>query len=104
FHAGDGDDDAGFLQGGEVVEEAVEAGDADVVDEGGFVAHHLGGDGGFAGDGEIGGAGGDDDDAAVAGLLGVGAVEIDGAGEGVVLEVADAFFGGAEMLGRGAGA
>ncbi len=67
FHAGDDDDDAG---GGEAVvlgEQAVEAGDADVVQPVDRVAHDLGGDRGLLGDRQVGGAGGGDEDRAPAG-------------------------------------
>ena len=97
FHAGDGDDDVGFAEGFEVGDEAVEAGDAGIVDGEGLVAHEVGGEAGFLGDGEVAGAGGDDGDARRA--RGVGeAVEIDGVGEFVVVEGGDEAAGGAELF------
>lgn len=45
----------------------MDASDADIEHAADVVAHHLGGDGGFLGDGEVGGAGAEDEDAVVFG-------------------------------------
>ncbi len=64
FHAGDDDDDAGRPEAIVLAQQAMEAGDADVEEPIDRVAHHLGGDGGFLGDGQVRRAGGGDEDGA----------------------------------------
>ena len=64
FHAGDGDDGGGFAEGIEMGEDAVDAGNPDVGDLDEGVAEKLEGEGGLVGDGEVGGAGGDDGEVA----------------------------------------
>ncbi len=64
FHAGDDDQDAGFLEIGQVMNEAVETGYADIEDAADVGAHFFGDDGGFLGHGNIGGAGAEDGDEA----------------------------------------
>jgi len=79
-----------------VGEEAVDAGDSDIVEMLDAVAHEFGGDDGFFGDGDVAGAGGDNRDHALAVELAV-AVEGDGSGFGAVGEIlfeAGAVWGG----------
>ena len=69
FHAGDADDYAGFGEFLAMVQEAVDAGDAYVVEAGHAIAHKLGGEDGFFGYGNVAGAGGNYGDGAFAGDL-----------------------------------
>ena len=64
FHAGADDDGVGLGELGADGEEAVDSGDAYVVEAGDLGVEELGGDGGFFGDGEVAGSGADDTDAA----------------------------------------
>lgn len=59
FHSGYGYHYAGALEGGELNQQSVEAGDADVEYALYLAAHDFGGYHGFAGDGQVGGAGAD---------------------------------------------
>ena len=58
LHAGHDDDDPRGGEAGMLGQEPVEAGDADVVEPVDGVAHRLGTDGRFLGDGQVGGPGG----------------------------------------------
>ena len=84
FHAGDDDDDAGGAEPIVLAQQAVKSGDADVVEPVDRVAHHLGGDGGFLGDGQVRRAGRRDEDGAAPGGHLVHAAG-DGAGHLVIL-------------------
>src|SRR5690606_8649873 len=64
FHSGDHDDDIRALDRFEPVQQAVNAGNADVGDAFDAVAHDLGGDGRLFHDREVAGAGADDGDGA----------------------------------------
>ncbi len=71
-------------------QQAVDAGDADVVEMLDAIAHEAGGEQGFFGDGNIAGAGGDHRDGAFAGDFFV-AFDGDGAGERMELHFAAIF-------------
>jgi hypothetical protein len=64
FHAGADDDGVGLGELGADGEEAMNAGDAYVIEAGDGAAEELGGDGGLFGDGEVAGAGAEDGDVA----------------------------------------
>ncbi len=66
FHPGDHDDDARSLETGLFRQQAMEAGDADVVQPVDRVAHQLGGDGRLFGDREVRRSGARDQHRAVA--------------------------------------
>ncbi len=99
FHAGDDDQDAGFLEIGKVMDEAVQAGDADIEDAADAGAHFLGDDGGFLGHGDIGGAGAEDGDEAGGGGGGAD-IERDNPG-GLVIDGFREGFADDFILGRG---
>ncbi len=80
FHAGANNDDARPGQGFAVGQQAMNAGDSDVVKMFDFVAHEFGGDDGFFGDRDVAGSGGDHGDDALAVLHGI-ALQNDGARE-----------------------
>ena len=48
-----------------MIEEAVNAGDANVVEVLGAITHHSGGEQGFFGDGDVAGASGNDEDSSL---------------------------------------
>ena len=60
FHPCDGDDGGGLAEGVEMGEDAVDSSDANIGDLDKGVPEKLKGESGFVGDGEVGGAGGDD--------------------------------------------
>lgn len=66
FHAGAADDNAGGPEFFALFEEAMEAGDADIGYGDDIVTHKFGGEAGFFGNREVGGAGADDEDLALA--------------------------------------
>ena len=68
FHSGNDDEDVGPAQDGELAQNSLQAGDADVVDFLNAISHEVGGEGGFFGDGNVAGAGAGDDDSS--GLFG----------------------------------
>lgn len=85
FHACNGDDGGGVAQGAEVGEEAMNAGDTYVGDLHELMSEKLQGEGGFVGDGEVGGAGGDNGDVVTGGVVvGGGESEAEAAGGGAV--------------------
>ncbi len=67
LHPGDDDDDAGGVEAGTLAEQAVDAGHADVVQAVDVVAHQLSRAGRLLGDRQVGRAGRDDQNAALAG-------------------------------------
>jgi hypothetical protein len=89
------------VEGGEVVEQAVDTGDTDVVDALDFGAHELGSDGGLLCDGQVGGAAAEHGDAGSASLA--AAVDSDGAGGLVVGGVREGGAHGLVRFERGAG-
>src|SRR6185312_3510125 len=95
-------DHTGLLQAFAVVHQAMDTGDADVVDGIDFVAHDFGGDLRFFGDENIAGAGADDGDASFAGY-GAVAPEADRAGDGKMLAFRKGFEYNARGFRRGSG-
>src|SRR3990172_1898195 len=85
LHARDDDEHVRGEELGQVVEEAVDAGDTDVADHGRLAAEQAGGERRLLGDGQVGGAGANDADAGQQGLR--RPVDNRDAGEGVVLGV-----------------
>ena len=84
FHASADDDDPRLGQRGAMSKQAVNAGNADVVQVLNFVAHHFGGGYRLFCDGDVAGAGGDygDDSLAIAFAI---PFQGDGSGEGAIL-------------------
>ena len=62
FHAGDSDDGGRFAEGVEMGENAVDASHPNVGDLDAGVSEELESEGGFVGNGKVGGSGGDDGD------------------------------------------
>jgi len=106
FHSGNANDDASL---GELafamLEQAMNAGDTDVVELVDAIAHHARGEQSFFGDGNVAGASGDDKDQAFAGDF-AAALDGDDAREGMKLRGARGFsigfFHGGEDFGVGA--
>lgn len=103
FHAGGDDEAVGASEGVEASEESVEAGDADVGEEPDVAVPGLGGDAGFLGDGEVAGAGGDDDDVAERGAGVNRGRDAEGSAEGVVLALGELALEELGGVGREAG-
>ena len=83
-------------------EEAVDAGDSDVVEVLDAVAHEFGGDDGFFGDGDVAGAGRDDEDGAFAlAFLGGRAIAMEGDATGKRAVFEKVGVGGVLALGEG---
>ena len=80
FHAGADDDNAGAGQSLAIGQQAVNAGDADVVEMLHFVAHDFGSHDGLFSDRNVAGPGGDDGDDSLAIFCGI-ALQHDGAGD-----------------------
>ena len=93
FHARNADNHASLGELAAMVEEAVNAGDADVVDGFGVVSHHARAEQGFFGDGNVAGACGDDGDGAFPQNL---IIALDGDYAGIGMKFggfAEAFYG-----------
>ena len=84
-----------------VGQQAVNAGDADVVEMLDFVAHEFGGDDGLFGHRDVAGSGGDDGDDALAIFRGI-ALQNDGAGEVAIFGGANFFLHSGKLLFVGA--
>ena len=90
FHSGDDDENSAALEFFAYSEEAMDSCDADVRDAEDGVAKEVEGDGGFIGDGEVGGAGAHDADEAAAFREGL-SFDSDAARGGVPFGVGNAF-------------
>src|SRR5712664_180288 len=62
FHSCNADDDAGFGEFASMIEQAMDAGYANVIERLGAIAHHAGSEQGLFRDGNVAGTGGDDKD------------------------------------------
>ena len=89
LHPGDDDDDPGGVEPGVLAEQPVETGDPDVVQPIDRIPHYFGRHCRFFGDGEVGRAGGGNEDRAAA-AGGRAELERDAAGEFVVAGVREA--------------
>jgi len=79
LHTRDADDDARFGKRGAMLEQAMNAGDTDVIEMAGSIAHQAGGEQGFFGDGNVASAGGNNENGS---LPGDGGIALDGNGTG----------------------
>ncbi len=87
FHSGHDDQCVGGLEMGELVQEPMQSGDADVGDQRDLAVPGLGRDLGFLGDRQVTGAGRHDHDPAQFGCIVMGRTHPERAADGIVLAV-----------------
>ena len=97
LHTGDADDDARFGKFGAMLQQSMNTGDADIVKMVCAITHHTSGEEGFFGNGNVAGAGGDDENGSLSGDGGI-AFNCDGAGNGMEFGgAAGALHGGVDL-------